>query len=112
MTNIANKGYENYLGEISGRELATVINKAIDNNIKNEVEKNDDGIYINNGINSVNIEVKMLDNDKKYNMESFYKDDMKEFISYYGDIRFKCSTIKYHKDSSRVSYLLYEQITT
>ena len=37
--------YENQ--EINGVELTTIINKAIDNNMKNQVEKDNKGIYIN-----------------------------------------------------------------
>ena len=57
----ANLEFEKYLNEeVYGSELATVINRAIDRNEKNEVEKNNKGIYQNNDTNSINIEIKML----------------------------------------------------
>ena len=57
----SNLSFEKYLNqEVYGSELATVINRAIDRNEKNEVEKNNKGIYQNNDTNSINIEIKML----------------------------------------------------
>ena len=65
----SNLSFEKYLNqEVYGSELATVINRAIDRNEKNEVEKNNKGIYQNNDTNSINIEIKMLDDDKIYQM--------------------------------------------
>ena len=54
----ANMEFENYLNvEVYGTDLATIINRAIDNNITNEVEKDNKGIYQNNNTNSINIEI-------------------------------------------------------
>ena len=56
----ANMEFENYLNvEVYGTDLATIINRAIDNNITNEVEKDNKGIYQNNNTNSINIEIKI-----------------------------------------------------
>ena len=107
-----NSVYENfYKREISGTEVASLINKVIDSNRKNEVEKNSSGKFINNGINSINIDFKMLDDDKIYSMETFHKNGIMNFVEYYRDIRFKCMQIDYHKETGRVSYMLIEQIT-
>ena len=109
----ANLEFENYLNEeIYGTDLSTVINRAIDSNEKNAVEKNNKGIYLNNDKNSISIEVKMNDNDSIYQMETFYKNGMQNFLNYYGNIRFKCTDIKYHKTTNKVKYMLFEQITS
>ena len=110
---IKNKQFDSYLNqEIYGRELTTIINKAIDNNEHNEIEKEEKtGKYINNEKNSINIDVKMLDIDKTYNMEMFYNGGMERFVQAYGEIKFKCSKIEYHKSTQRVKYMLFEQIT-
>lgn len=92
-------------------DLATIINRAIDNNITNEVEKDNKGIYQNNNTNSINIEIKMLDNDTIYPMEKLYVGGIEKFINYYSSIKFKCVDIKYHKSTNRVKYMLFEQIT-
>ena len=91
--------------------MATVINRAIDNNEKNEVEKNNKAIYLNNNENSISIEIKMIDNDTIYQMETIYNKGIQNFINYYGKIKFKCVEIKYHNSTNKVKYMLFEQIT-
>ena len=98
--------------EIYGIELGTIINKSIDKNIKNSVEKDDKGIFIANEENSIKIQIYMQDNEQTYDMETIYNSDMKQFIQYYGNIKFKCSKIEYHKNTKKIKYLLFEQIAT
>ena len=108
----ANLEFEKYLNEeIYGIDLATVINRAIDNNEKNEVKKNNKAIYLNNNTNSISIEIKMIDNDTIYQMETIYNKGIQNFINYYGKIKFKCVEIKYHDSTKKVKYMLFEQIT-
>lgn len=109
----SNLSFEKYLNEeVYGSKLATVINRAIDRNEKNEVEKNNKGIYQNNDTNSINIEIKMLDDDTIYQMETFYRGGIQNFINYYSNIKFKCVDIKYHSSTNQVKYMLFEQITS
>lgn len=104
--------FEKYLNqEIYGTELTTIINRAINNNQKNEVEKDESGIYLNNNESSINIQIKITDNDKIYQMEILYRGGMQNFVSYYGNIKFKCTKIEYHNATNRVKYLFFEQIT-
>lgn len=100
-----------YNQEISGVELTTIINKAYDNNIINEIQKNNKGKFLENDSNSINIDIKMLDNDETYNMETLYSGGMEKFIQYYGQITFKCIKIDYHKTTNKVKYMLIQQIT-
>lgn len=107
-----NLEFENYLNvEVSGIDLVTVMNRAIDSNERNEVEKNKKGIYQDNENNSISIEVKITDNDTIYQMETFEKSGMQNFLTYYGNIKFKCTNIKYHQTTKKVKYMLFEQIT-
>lgn len=107
-----NKQFESYEGqEVYGSDIATVVNKAVDSNIKNEVTKDENGKYINNDNNSINIDIKILDNDTTYNMETLYSGGMDKFVQYYGEIKFKCTELEYHKSTSKVKYMLFEQIT-
>ena len=113
MSKKSNLAFEKYLNEeVYGTDLATVINRAVDRNEKNEVTKNNKGIYQNNDENSINIEIKMLDDDSVYKMEKFYNDGIQNFINYYGNIKFKCTDIKYHSATNQVKYMLFEQITS
>lgn len=108
----ANLEFENYLNvEVSGTDLVTVMNRAIDSNERNEVEKNNKGIYQNNEKDSINIEVKITDNDTLYQMETFNKNGMQNFLSYYGSVKFKCTSIEYHNTTKKVKYMLFEQIS-
>ena len=108
----ANLQFEKYLNEeLYGLDLTTVINRAVDNNERNEVQKNNKGIYQNNDKNSINIEIKMTDNNSIYQMETIYNGGMQNFSNYYGNIKFKCIEIKYHNFTNKVKYMLFEQIT-
>lgn len=107
-----NKQFESYYNEeVYGTDLVTVINKAVDNNLINEVEKNQKGFFQNNETNSINIDIKIIDNDTIYKMETIYNNGMDNFVQYYGQIKFKCTQIEYHKETEKIKYLLFEQIT-
>ncbi len=107
---ISNLKYEKHLNkDITGSELVTIINMAVDNNEKNEVSKNKKGIYIENDTNSIKIEIKITDNDNIYNMETIYNNGTQNFLQYYGEIKFKCVDIKYHTETNKVKYMLFEQ---
>lgn len=107
-----NRQFESYQGqEIYGAELTTIINKAVDNNENNEILKDNKGKYINNDNNSIQIEIKMIDNDKTYSMETLYNGGMDKFVQYYNQIKFKCTQLDYHASTNKVKYLLFEQIT-
>lgn len=104
-----NLEYETYLNkQILGTELTTFINKAIDYNEKNKVQKDENGFYIQNDINSIEIEIKITDNETLYKMETLYSGGMISFVQYYNSIYFECVNIKYNK-LGKVSYLLFEQ---
>ena len=110
--------YEEYLNkEVYGTEVATLINKAVDNNNRNSVQqekvtkdKKDYYFYISNEENSVNIDIKIKDNNTTYKMESIYQGDITKFVQNYNSIFFKCTKIEYNKQG-KVKYLLFEQIS-
>ena len=108
-----NMQFESYYNqEIYGTELATLINKAIDNNKINEVQKDNKGKYIDNETNSINIDIKMLDdNGTIYNIEKIYNGGTSKFVQYYSQIKFKCTKIQYHDKTNKIKYMLFEQIT-
>ena len=100
-----NLEYEKYLDkEITGIQIATIINKTLDNNEKEKLKK-DDEKYIN-----INIKIIDLDKDTIIEMEKFYNGGIANFVQMYGEIIFKCKEIKYTQDG-RVNYLLFEQIS-
>lgn len=106
-----NKQFESYYNkEIKGTELATIINKAVDINIVNGVTKDKKGKYKNNDNNSINIDIKIVDNNSIYNMEKIYSGEISKFVQYYGEINFKCTSIDYHNSTQKVKYMIFEQI--
>lgn len=100
-----------YHQETYGTNLATLINKAVDSNTKNNIEKDKNGMYIENDTNSIKIDIKMLDNEKTYHMEKIYMGGISTFTLYYAQIKFKCVQIDYHEKTGRIKYMLFEQIT-
>ena len=103
---------EYYQKEIYGVDLATVINKAINSNETNYIEKDNKGAYIENNTNSIKIDIHILDNDTTYNMETFYNNGIDKFVENYNIIQFKCTSIEYHDQTGKIKYMLFEQITT
>lgn len=102
---------EYYQKEIYGADLATVINKAINSNETNYIEKDNKGAYIENNTNSIKIDIHILDNDTTYNMETFYNNGIDKFVENYNIIQFKCTSIEYHDQTGKIKYMLFEQIT-
>lgn len=106
-----NKEYEAYKDkEVYGIDIATLINKTVDQNEKNEIKKDDKGKYISNNENSIEVEIYMTDNETTYKIETFYNAGMEQFVQYYGNIKFKCSKIEYHENTGRIKYMLFEQL--
>ena len=110
-TKMNNIQYENYKDkEIYGTDLATLINKTVDDNTKNNIEKDNNGLYINNEENSIRIDIWFADDEKVHSMEEIYNGDTMTFMQYYNQIKFKCTKIEYHNKTGRVRYLYFEQI--
>ena len=106
-----NLEYEQYIDkEIDGRTLTSIINKAVDNNEKNLLQKDENGFYIENDINSMKIEIKMIDIDLTYNMETIYNGRMENFIVLYNSILFKSEEVKYNR-IGKIKYIKFVQIT-
>ena len=106
-----NAEFEQYKDkEIYGLDLATIINKVMDKNIKNEISKDDKGMFIENDTNSIKMEIYMTDNEQTYRAETFYNNGIEQFMEYYRDIKFKCSKIEYHENTNKIKYLYFEQI--
>lgn len=105
-----NNNYEKLLNkEITGTELASIINKTAENNINNKVEKDSNGTYINNGTNSINIEIKFKDNDSNIKFEKIYQSGQR-FVELYNNAKFSLKKINYHQKTKQISYLYFEEV--
>ena len=90
-----NNQFESYYNEeFYGADVVTIVNKAYDNNLTNSVQKDDKGKFIENETTSIKIDLKMLDTDKTYDMETLYSGGMDKFAKYYNNIKFKCTKIE------------------
>lgn len=106
-----NLEYEQYINkEVLGTDIATLISKAVDNNEKNNIPKDEKGHYINNEKNSIKIDLKMTTIDKTYPMEEIYNKQITTFIQNFNTVKFKCTTIEYHKKTGKISKLVFEEL--
>lgn len=106
-----NNEYEYYLNKtVYGTELTTLINKAINENEKNKIQKDEKGNYIENNENSIKIEIKMITIEKTYSMETIYNNDITKFVENFNLIKFQCTKIEYHKKTGRIRKIYFEQI--
>ena len=87
-----NNQFESYYNqEFYGADVVTLINKAYDNNLTSGVQRDESGVFIEDDTNSIKIDVKIIDNDTTYNMETLYIGGMERFVENYNGIRFKCT---------------------
>ena len=107
-----NEEYEQYLNkEIYGTDIASIINKAVDQNEKNKIATDENGQYIENEETSINIEIYITDNETKYNMQTLYNGGIERFVQNYNFIKFKSAEVQYHKKTGKIKYILFEQLT-
>ncbi len=105
-----NKNYTALNGkEITGTELATLIDKTINKNVQNNVEKDSKGIFKDNSKDSINIEIKFKQIDETIQEEKIEENDISKFIQYYSTVNFKCTNIEYHQNTNYVKYLYFEE---
>lgn len=101
--------YEKCLNqEVMGTEVASLINKAVDNNEKYNIEKDDKGNYIDDNNYSIKIYVKLQTDSKYYNMETIYSNNVAEFVKNFNLENFKCTNITYHNSTKRVATVYFE----
>lgn len=109
-----NAEFEQYKEKtIYGTDVATIINKVIDYNERNNIEKDEKGLYKENDTSSIKIEIIMITGEKEttiYPMEAIEKVGVTGFISNFNLIKFKCSNIEYHEKTGQVSKMVFEQI--
>ena len=110
-SSIENKAYESFYNQqVLGTDVISIINKAVDSNEKNSVEKDEKGNYIENNENSIKIDIKFKELDQIITMERINEVGMQQFWQNYGALNFKCTKIEYHKKTNNVRYLYFEQI--
>ncbi len=108
LTKNYNLEYETYTKDnITGVELTSLLNKAINNNEQYSIPRDDKNFYIADKEYSITILVKLVDDGKFYKMEAFEKAGITKFNSLYGMEYFKCIDKKYH-ENGRISEISFE----
>lgn len=103
-----NSEFEGYLDrDITGVDLTTIVNKAIENNNQYDIKKNSDGMYLNDNKYYIGIIIKPTDEGNSYLMEAFEKVGMREFTKDFGGAIFKSTKVEYH-DNGRISKIYFE----
>lgn len=108
-----NRQYEEYKNiKILGTELISIINKTIDTNIKNGIERDNKQYFVDNGDNTITIYVKFVykDDTKTVQMEDIEKSGTESFIKSYSTASFECTKIEYHTKTNNVKSLTFEEI--
>lgn len=101
--------YEKYLNkEVMGTDVATLINRAVNNNEKYNIPKDEKGNYIDDDKYCIRIFVKLQTEGKYYNMETIYSNNVAEFVKNFNLEDFKCTNITYHNSNKRVSTVYFE----
>lgn len=104
-----NSIYEDYNKDnLNGLDITTLINKAISNNEKYAIPKNSEGLYLLDEEYSIEIYVTMIINETTYRMERINDLGLNSFISYFGEVSFKCTDVKYHEKTGRISSMTFE----
>lgn len=109
----SNQEYETYLNkEVFGTDVTTIINKAANQNEKNDILKDEKGFFVENDTNSIKVELIMLQDNEKttYQMETLQKVGLNGFIKNFNLINFKCSKIEYHEKTKLIKKIVFEQI--
>ena len=109
--NRINQEYNTYYDKtILGTDVASIINKTIDKNEKNKIEKDENNVYLENETNSIKIYLKFLESDDTFLMEAISNRGIESFIKYYSASNFKCTSIEYHEKTKYVKSLTFEQV--
>ena len=99
-----NKGFTSYnKSNLMGVEVITLINKAISNNEKYGVKRDENGFYIDD---ENKIEIIVIFNEKSYQMERIDAVGIESFIEYFGSVNFECTSVKYH-ESGKISEMTF-----
>ena len=109
-----NREYEQYYNiNVLGTELISIINKTIDLNTKNNITKDDKGYFVDNGENSIkiNVEFKYKNDTKTISMEEIASIGAESFVKVYSTANFKCTKIEYHEKTHNVKNVTFEEVS-
>lgn len=97
--------------QMLGTELVSIMNRVQDMNSKNEIEKNSDGLYIENEENSIKMYIKLKyeDDYSVLEVEKILNTGIENFIKNYSTASFKCEEITYYEKTGNVKSLTFTE---
>ena len=105
-----NSEYEYYTnGEIFGTDITTLINKAMNNNIKHEIPRDENENFVQDEKYCIKIYVEMLGTGETYEMEKIAELGTNQFVELFGTSTFKAKEVKYHKNTGRIAKIIFTQ---
>ena len=108
-----NQEYEIYLNKtIYGTDVMSIINRAINQNTRNNIKKNEKGFFIENSKNSIKVQLNLIYEQElvTYEMETLTNVGIEGFVKNFNTIQFKCVKIEYHELTQKVKKIVFEQI--
>lgn len=110
---INNEYKELYNINVSGTELVSIMNRTADINEKRNIPKDQEGLYTDDGQNSIIIYVNLIYKDgyKTLRMEKILNDGVENFIKSYSVANFKCTEIINHDKTKNVKELTFTENT-
>jgi len=103
-----NSEFEFYNKEsVLGTDVTTLINKAIDNNERYNIEKDENGMYVADNENSIKIYIHMIINNTTYPMETLKAKGLEQFTNYFGEVEFECTNVKYHETTGKIAEMTF-----
>mgnify|MGYP004510367247 FL=1 len=105
-----NLSYEKYKnGKYYGSEIGSIINNAINNNEKKNIQKDADGRYIDDDNNYIQVKIQLMDNEEEkiYDMEILSKLGIDRFVKNFNLEQFECKKITYNS-IGRVNRIVFE----
>ena len=87
-----------------------MINRAMNENISNNIERNENGEFIDDGERSVRIEIEMITIEETFSMEWIYDRGMMEFVGAFNFVTFESVEVEHHRRTGRISRMVFRQL--
>ena len=106
-----NHQFEQYFDkEIYGADVVTIMSKAIDNNNKYDIARNEENKFIEDNKYCLKVMIKFKDVDQTFDMESIEKAGIEGFMQNFSKSTFKVVEHDYNEDSKRIGKIVIEEI--
>jgi len=96
--------------EMYGTDVVTIINKAMNSNKKYEIDKDENGNYINDNRYSIQVEVAFIGMEENFTMEKICMVGIEDFMRAFNVSKFKCTNKEYHEETKRLSKIVLQEI--